>query len=117
MANLGDTQNNRDVRAQEAASATSSQVQEEREQAVEAASQASETQTADMSVASSKRRRVKKVAPPDEERLMPRPSIWPLALTFSLSVMFLGLAYNPLVLGIGSLLVIGSIIGWGLERR
>jgi Cytochrome c oxidase subunit IV len=63
------------------------------------------------------KKRVKRVRQVTEEELMPRPSIWPLALAVSLCVMLVGIAVHPILLGIGVLLVIASIIGWGVERR
>ena len=48
---------------------------------------------------------------------MPRPSLWPFALAVSVAIMLGGFVINPIVLGIGVILVIASIIGWNLERR
>lgn len=68
--------------------------------------------------ATKKRRVKKKVEPVDESSIhTPRPSIWPLCLAFSLAVVLAGAISSLIVLGIGVLLVIVSIIGWGVERR
>ncbi len=63
------------------------------------------------------KKRVKKLRKVTQEELMPRPSIWPLALAVSVAVMLGGFAMNPIILGVGVILVITSIIGWNLERR
>jgi hypothetical protein len=67
--------------------------------------------------ATPRKKRKKKAEEVDVEKVSPRPSYWPIALAFSLCVMFLGLAYHPVILGIGAILVIASVIAWGLERR
>jgi Flp pilus assembly protein TadB len=64
-----------------------------------------------------KKRARKKAEQVDVQKISPRPSYWPIALAFSLCLAFVGLAYSPIVLGIGALLVIISVIAWGLERR
>lgn len=66
-----------------------------------------------------KKKRVKKKQEPVDEKSIstPRPSYWPLALAFSLAVVLAGAISSLIVLGIGVLLVVVSIIGWGLERR
>jgi hypothetical protein len=63
------------------------------------------------------KKRVKRTRLVTEEELMPRPSLWPFALALSVAVMLGGFVINPIVLGIGVILVIASIIGWNLERR
>lgn len=63
------------------------------------------------------KKRRKKTGEVTEEELMPRPSIYPFGLAFAIVLLFFGIAWNPIVLGIGALLVIAIIIGWGLERR
>ncbi len=63
------------------------------------------------------KKRVKKVRQPTEAELMPRPSIWPLILAFSIAVMLGGFAFNLIILGVGVIMVIASVIGWNLERR
>jgi hypothetical protein len=63
------------------------------------------------------KKRVKRTRLVTEEELMPRPSLWPFALAVSVAIMLGGFVINPIVLGIGVILVIASIIGWNLERR
>lgn len=66
-----------------------------------------------------KKKRVKKKQEPVDEKSIrtPRPSYWPLCLAFSLAVVLAGAISSLIVLGIGVLLVVVSMIGWGLERR
>ncbi|HEV2661805.1 MAG TPA: hypothetical protein VGU68_14445 [Ktedonobacteraceae bacterium] len=64
-----------------------------------------------------RKKRVKRTRLVTEEELMPRPSLWPLALAVSVAIMLGGFVINLIVLGIGVILVIASIIGWNLERR
>jgi cobalamin biosynthesis Mg chelatase CobN len=66
-----------------------------------------------------KKKRVKKKQEPVDEKSVstPRPSYWPLFLAFSLAVVLAGAISSLIVLGIGVLLVVVSMIGWGLERR
>ena len=52
-----------------------------------------------------------------EQRLAPKPSFWPIVLALALVVAFIGVMTNPIILAIGAILVIGSIIGWMLEKR
>jgi hypothetical protein len=52
-----------------------------------------------------------------ERAITPQQSIWPLALACAVAILLIGFVIHPIVLGIGILLVIASIIGWGLERR
>ena len=63
------------------------------------------------------KKRVKKVRQVTEAELMPRPSLWPIALALSLAVALGGFAFNPIILGVGVIMVIVSVIGWNLERR
>ena len=63
------------------------------------------------------KKRVKKVRQVTEEELMPRPSLWPIALALSVAVALGGFAFNLIILGVGVIMVIVSIIGWSLERR
>ena len=51
------------------------------------------------------------------EEVSPKPSYWPLALTLSVCVLFMGIIIHPIMIGVGVLLVIVSLIGWMLERR
>jgi hypothetical protein len=64
-----------------------------------------------------KKRARKKTEQVDVQKILPRHSYWPIALAFSLCLAFVGLAYSPIVLGLGVLLMIISVIGWGLERH
>jgi cobalamin biosynthesis Mg chelatase CobN len=70
------------------------------------------------SVAPRKKRAKKKAEEPfDEKAASPRPSYWPIVLAFSLCVMSLGVAWHPVMMGIGVVMVITSLIAWSLERR
>ncbi len=60
-------------------------------------------------------KKVRKVV--SEEAISPHPSIWPLGLALALVVLLIGSVTQPLILGLGALLVAAAIIGWGLERR
>lgn len=51
------------------------------------------------------------------EEVMPRPSLWPLGLAFSLAFVLFGVITGPIVLGIGIALLVISGVGWALERR
>ncbi|GCE04295.1 hypothetical protein [Dictyobacter aurantiacus] len=51
------------------------------------------------------------------EEVMPRPSLWPLGLAFSLAFVLFGVVSGPIVLGIGIVLLVISGAGWALERR
>ncbi|GLV57581.1 hypothetical protein KDH_44170 [Dictyobacter sp. S3.2.2.5] len=51
------------------------------------------------------------------EEVMPRPSLWPLGLAFSLAFVLFGVVAGPIVLGIGIVLLVISGVGWALERR
>ena len=42
-------------------------------------------------------------------------SYWPFALSLAILVSMVGVVTNPIVLGIGIVLAIIAIIGWGLE--
>lgn len=44
-------------------------------------------------------------------------SYWPLLLAIALFVILLGVITHPIVLGIGIVIAVVAIIGWGLERR
>jgi hypothetical protein len=63
------------------------------------------------------KKRVKKVRQVTEEELMPRSSLWPIALALSVAVALGGFAFNLIILGVGVIMVIVSVIGWSLERR
>jgi ABC-type proline/glycine betaine transport system permease subunit len=49
--------------------------------------------------------------------LKPATSIWPIALALSLFIMLLGIMTYPIIIGIGAVMTIAAIIGWGVERR
>jgi hypothetical protein len=51
------------------------------------------------------------------EEIMPRPSLFPLILALSLAFVLFGVMVHPIMIGIGTLLVIASIVGWIVERR
>lgn len=70
--------------------------------------------TGDANVAGAKPR-VRKVV--SEEAISPHPSIWPLALALALVVLLIGSVTQAWLMGLGALLVVIAIIGWGLERR
>jgi hypothetical protein len=45
-------------------------------------------------------------------------SYWPFALAVALIVVLIGvIASNPIILGIGIVLIVAAVIGWGLEHR
>jgi len=71
------------------------------------------------SAASVKKKRRKKYREllVDASEVSPRPSIWPLVLAFSIAVALFGLIWNAVILFIGIILIVGSIIGWSLEKR
>ena len=52
-----------------------------------------------------------------ESEISPKPSIWPLALAFSVALLLFGLIYNVYFLVIGAILVLVCIMGWVLERQ
>ncbi len=52
-----------------------------------------------------------------ESEISPKPSIWPLALAFAVSLLLFGLIYNVYFLVIGTVLVIVCAMGWVLERQ
>lgn len=51
------------------------------------------------------------------EDVMPRPSLWPIGLAFSLMFVLFGVLTGPVFIGIGVLLLVGCGVGWALERR
>jgi hypothetical protein len=62
----------------------------------------------------------KKALPPkgvQEQALGPQRSIWPFGLAVALIILLVGLITNLAVLGIGVVLTVAAIIGWGLEQR
>lgn len=62
-----------------------------------------------------KKERITKLTP--EQAIGPHKSVWPFALAVALLVLLIGLMIHPIVLGIGALLTIAAIIGWGFEKR
>jgi Mg2+/citrate symporter len=52
-----------------------------------------------------------------EQALGPQKSYWPLGLAVALIILLIGLISNPVVFGIGVVLCVAAVIGWGLERR
>jgi cytochrome c oxidase subunit IV len=52
-----------------------------------------------------------------EQRLAPKPSLWPIGLALALVIAFIGVMINPIILAVGVVLVIASIIGWMLEKH
>ena len=52
-----------------------------------------------------------------ESEISPKPSVWPLALAFSVALLLFGLIYNVYFLVIGTILVIVCVMGWVLERQ
>jgi hypothetical protein len=52
-----------------------------------------------------------------ESEISPKPSLWPIALAFAISMMLFGLIYNVYFLVIGVVLTIVCVIGWVLERQ
>ncbi len=52
-----------------------------------------------------------------EQAISPQQSVWPFILASALVVLLIGFIIHPIVLGIGVVLVVAAIIGWGLERR
>lgn len=52
-----------------------------------------------------------------EQRLAPKPSVWPIILALTLVIAFIGVMLNPVILIIGVVLTIAAIIGWMLEKH
>ncbi|MDQ2888027.1 MAG: cytochrome c oxidase subunit 4 [Chloroflexota bacterium] len=98
-----------DERREQAASADDQEVPE--------ALEAPESVEVEAPTGRRRKKRVKRTRLVTEEELMPRPSLWPFALAVSVAIMLGGFVINPIVLGIGVILIIASIIGWNLERR
>jgi hypothetical protein len=55
--------------------------------------------------------------PAREQAISPHQSVWPFALALALMVLLIGFITQPAILGVGVVLVIVAVIGWGLERR
>jgi len=47
----------------------------------------------------------------------PQSSYWPFALALALVIALIGVITNLIVIGVGVVLAIAAIIGWGLEKR
>lgn len=52
-----------------------------------------------------------------EQRLAPKPSIWPIVLAFTLAIALMGIIIHPIILACGVVLTIAAIIGWILEKQ
>ena len=52
-----------------------------------------------------------------EEAIKPHQSVWPFTLAVALMILLMGFITQPIILGIGVVLVIVAVIGWGVERR
>ncbi|HCF86834.1 MAG TPA: hypothetical protein DEV72_16745, partial [Ktedonobacter sp.] len=52
-----------------------------------------------------------------EQALGPQKSYWPLGLALALFILLIGVITNLVVLGIGVVLTVAAVIGWGLEQR
>jgi uncharacterized membrane protein YecN with MAPEG domain len=53
-----------------------------------------------------------------EQALGPQNSYWPLGLALALIILLLGVITNLVfLLGIGAVLTVAAVIGWGLEQR
>jgi len=50
-----------------------------------------------------------------EQAIEAKRSYWPFALAVAVFIALVGIVIHPIVVGIGALLVIVAIIGWGLE--
>ena len=116
MINPGNSQGEAEKVAEQAQAPLVQNV-DETEQAVAEQELSETSETPESPVRRRGKKRVKKLRQVTEEDLMPRPSLWPFALAVSLAVLLLGLATHPILLGLGVIMVIASIIGWGLERR
>jgi len=55
--------------------------------------------------------------PVQEEAIKPHLSVWPFTLAVALMVLLMGFITQPIILGVGVVLVIVAVIGWGVERR
>lgn len=84
------------------------------QEAVEGSQNEAEQQSARPKTKKRGRRKTKLV---NVDEIMPRPSLWPLALAFAVAITLFGILAGPIVLAVGVILVIVSVIGWALERR
>ncbi|MGO8994513.1 MAG: hypothetical protein ACLQVI_14435 [Polyangiaceae bacterium] len=49
--------------------------------------------------------------------VIPRPTYWPAAMAFGLTLLLWGLVTSPVVLGVGFSVIVVSLIGWIGEMR
>ncbi len=52
-----------------------------------------------------------------EQAIKTKQSYWPFALAASLTITLVGVMSHPIILWVGVALVVGSFVGWGLERH
>lgn len=52
-----------------------------------------------------------------EQAVKPKQSYWPFVLAASLSIALFGVIVHPIVFWVGVVLVVVSMIAWGLERH
>lgn len=52
-----------------------------------------------------------------EQKLTPRPSIWPIALALALVITAAGLMIHPILFVCGIVITIAVIIGWIIEKH
>lgn len=52
-----------------------------------------------------------------EQKLAPKPSVWPIVLALALVLALIGVMTTPIILVIGAVLTIAAIIGWILEKQ
>lgn len=52
-----------------------------------------------------------------EQKLAPKPSLWPIGLAFALAVAMAGFITNPIILFCGIVFTIITIIGWAVEKH
>lgn len=64
-----------------------------------------------------KKRIRRKITPEEEKTISPGHSVWPLVLALALIVLFLGIILHPIVLVIGIIMLVGSAVGWIIERH
>ena len=75
-----------------------------------------EEQDQSQPVAKAKKGRASRAA--QEQALGPQKSFWPLGLAIALIILLFGIVSNSLiVMGIGVVLSVAAVIGWGLEQR
>ena len=52
-----------------------------------------------------------------EHAVEARRSYWPFVLAIAVFIALVGLVIHPIVMGIGAVLVVVAIVGWGLEQH